>query len=192
MVVRAGIEPATPRFSVWCSTNWATGPFFGAGSRTWTCTRLAHWFLRPACLPFHHSRIKWLPRLGSNQGNVRVKVWCLAAWLQGNKENNYSGFPQIGLYYAFATWNFLWGWWYKINCLPPHTFFVIHTYVYETQKWVITLLVELTGIEPVSTNNPKLQISFLPYKFCPFSFDPLTIPLWKISSVVLLLKSTLL
>ena len=110
---------------------------FGAGSRTWTCTRLAHWFLRPACLPFHHSRIRWLPRLDSNQGNVRVKVWCLTAWLRSN-------------------------------------------------------MVELTGIEPVSTNNPKLQISFLPYKFCPFSFDPLTIPPWKISSVVLLLKSILL
>ena len=118
------------------STNWVI-PTYGAGSRTWTCTRLAHWFLRPACLPFHHSRIRWLPRLDSNQGNVRVKVWCLTAWLRSN-------------------------------------------------------MVELTGIEPVSTNNPKLQISFLPYKFCPFSFDPLTIPPWKISSVVLLLKSILL
>ena len=28
MVEPAGIEPATPRFSVWRSTNWATVPYF--------------------------------------------------------------------------------------------------------------------------------------------------------------------
>ena len=35
---------------------WVSGFFVGAGDRTRTCT-VAHWFLRPACLPFHHARV---------------------------------------------------------------------------------------------------------------------------------------
>ena len=53
MVSRRGIEPPTHWLKVSCSTTWATGTTF----------------------------IKWLGQLGSNQRNVRVKVWCLTAWL---------------------------------------------------------------------------------------------------------------
>ena len=38
-------------------------------------------------------------------------------------------------------------------------------------------MVELTGLEPVSKNNVVPQISFLPYRFWLFSFDPVPLTL---------------
>ena len=55
MVIRTRFELVTPWLKVTCSTYWANGP-----------------------------TLNWLGYLDSNQGNVRVKVWCLTAWLYPN------------------------------------------------------------------------------------------------------------
>ena len=55
LVARSGFEPETLWLKVKCSTYWASEP-----------------------------KKEWLPRVGSNHRNVRVKVWCLTTWLRGN------------------------------------------------------------------------------------------------------------
>ena len=57
MVSRPRFELGTLWLKVKCSTSWANGTI-----------------------------IWWLPRMDSNHRNVRVKVWCLTTWLQGNTE----------------------------------------------------------------------------------------------------------
>ena len=58
LVSRWGFEPQTPWLKVKCSTGWASETSI--------------------------IKIKWLPRLDSNQRNARVKVLCLTTWLRGN------------------------------------------------------------------------------------------------------------
>ena len=41
-------------------------------------------WLKVKCSTDWASEPRWLPRLDSDQRNVRVKVWCLTTWLRGN------------------------------------------------------------------------------------------------------------
>ncbi len=68
MVSRMRFELMTLWLKVKCSTDWASGTI-----------------------------IKWLPWVDSNHRNVRVKVWCLTAWLQGNN--------QVVEGHGFEPWN---------------------------------------------------------------------------------------
>ena len=56
MVAPGRIELPTQGFSVLCSTDWATEPFYGGPDGTWTRDLLRD---RQACWPLHHRTI-WL------------------------------------------------------------------------------------------------------------------------------------